>query len=104
MKSGLLSIAFLSLVALPPVTLAGAAEKRGVTSEVYFAFQNIGDAHISPGGKQVAYVLTTADQKRNRRDNSVWVVAIDGQSAPKRLTAEGSNSSSPQSSPDGSLL
>ena len=31
-----------------------------------------------PDGKQVAYVLTTVDQQANRRDTSIWVVAIDG--------------------------
>ena len=49
---------------------AGAADTRGVTAEDYFAFESIGDAHISPDGKQVAYVLTTVDQKRNRRVTS----------------------------------
>jgi len=84
--------------------MAGGAEKRGVTSEDYFALQNIGDAHIAPDGKQVAYVLTTVDQKRNRRDSSIWLVAIDGKSVPRRLTAEGVNSTSPRWSRDGSRL
>jgi dipeptidyl aminopeptidase/acylaminoacyl peptidase len=83
---------------------AGAAPKRGITSEDYFAFESISDAHISPDGKQVAYVLTTVDQKRNRRDNSIWVVAMDGQSAPRRLTSEGVNSTSPRWNSDGSRL
>jgi dipeptidyl aminopeptidase/acylaminoacyl peptidase len=105
MKSGLIGIVFLSFA-----TLAGSAEKRGVTAEDYFAFQNIGDAHLSPDGKQVAYVLTTVDQKRNRRDNSIWVVATGGvvssvgKSAPRRLTAEGVNSTAPRWSPDGTRL
>jgi len=104
MKSGLLSIAVVSFVALPFATLAGRAETRGVTAEDYFAFQNIGDAHLSPDGKQVAYVLTTVDQKRNRRDNGIWVVATDGKSAPRRLTAEGVNSTVPRWSPDGTRV
>ena len=58
----------------------------------------------------MAYVLTTVDQKRNRRDNSIWVVAVaagstaDGKPAPRRLTAEGVNSTSPRWSPDGTRL
>jgi dipeptidyl aminopeptidase/acylaminoacyl peptidase len=88
----------------PPHTDAATAEKRGITPADYFAFENISDAHISPDGKQVAYVLTTVDQKRNRRDNSIWMVAIDGKTAPRRLTAEGVNSTSPRWSPDGSRL
>jgi Tol biopolymer transport system component len=99
MKSGPVPIAILALA-----VVAGAAEKRGVTSADYLAFQNITDAHISPDGKQVAYVLSTIDQKRNRRDNSIWLVAIDGKTAPRRLTAEGVNSTAPRWSPDGSRL
>jgi dipeptidyl aminopeptidase/acylaminoacyl peptidase len=89
------------------LTLAAAATgfaKRGVTPEDYFAFESISDAHISPDGKQAAYVLTTVDQKRNRRNTSIWVVDIDGHSQPRRLTAEGVNSNSPRWSPDGSRL
>src|SRR5262249_27220308 len=81
-----------------------AAAKRGITAEDYYAFESISDAHISPNGKRVAYVLTTVDQKRNRRDTSIWAVDIDGTSVPRRLTSEGVNSNSPRWSPDGSRL
>jgi len=95
----------IGLIATALIVLAAApAARRGVTSEDYFAFQGINDAHISPDGKQAAYVLTTVDQKRNRRDNSIWVVGMDGQSAARRLTAEGFNSTAPRWSPDGSRL
>src|SRR5689334_15701218 len=77
---------------------------RGVTPEDYFAFHFLNDAHISPDGKQVAYVVTVIDQQRNRRNSSIWLVAVDGQSAPRRLTAEGFNSNSPRWNPDGSRL
>ena len=83
---------------------ASNAAQRGITAEDYFAFENISDAHIAPGGKQVVYTLTTVDKQKNRRDSSVWVVAVDGGSAPRRLTAEGVNSSSPRWSPDGTRL
>jgi len=81
-----------------------APPKRGVTPEDYYAFENIADPHISPDGKQVAYVLTVVDQKKNRRDNSIWLVSIDGKTAPRRLSAEGFNSNSPRWSPDGTRL
>jgi dipeptidyl aminopeptidase/acylaminoacyl peptidase len=92
------------LLAISILLLTPAFAKRGVTPEDYFAFENISDAHISPDGKQAAYVLTTIDQKKNRRATSIWLVAIDGQSAPRRLTTEGVNSNSPRWSPDGSRL
>ncbi|MGO9261169.1 MAG: prolyl oligopeptidase family serine peptidase [Bryobacteraceae bacterium] len=94
----------LSGILLPALATPGLAARRGITPEDYFAFESIGDAHISPSGQQVAYVVTTIDQKKNRRENAIWVVAIDGKSAPRRLTAEGVNSTSPRWSPDGARL
>jgi dipeptidyl aminopeptidase/acylaminoacyl peptidase len=92
-------VCILALLALPAV-----CANRGVTAEDYFAFRSAGDPHLSPDGKLVAYVVTIVDQARNRRDSSIWVVATDGQSVPRRLTVEGVNSSSPRWSPDGSHL
>src|SRR5438552_18281667 len=93
-------IAALLAIGAPAVAI----DKRGVTAEDYYAFENISDAHISPDGKQVAYALTIVDQKKNRRVTSIWAVSIDGLTAPRRLTAEGVNSTSPRWSPDGSRL
>jgi dipeptidyl aminopeptidase/acylaminoacyl peptidase len=86
------------------VVAALAAAQRGVTPEDYFAFESISDAHLSPDGRQVVYVLTTVDRQKNRRDTSVWLIAADGRSSPRRLTAEGVSSSSPRWSPEGSRL
>jgi dipeptidyl aminopeptidase/acylaminoacyl peptidase len=89
------------------VTLALAVPafaNRGVTAEDYFGFNFPSDAHISPDGKQVAYVVTVIDQQRNRRVSSIWLVESDGRSAPRRLTAEGVNSTSPRWRADGSEL
>jgi dipeptidyl aminopeptidase/acylaminoacyl peptidase len=94
----------LPLALIAAAVAPASADKRGVTPEDYFAFESIGDDHISPDGRQVAWVLTTVDQPKNRRDNSVWVVAADGQSAPRRLSAMGVNSNAPQWNPDGSRL
>jgi dipeptidyl aminopeptidase/acylaminoacyl peptidase len=86
------------------LTASAAFANRGVTPEDYFAFHFVSDAHISPDGKQVAYVETVIDQQRNRRTSSIWVVATDGRSAPRRLTADGVSSTAPRWSPDGSRL
>jgi dipeptidyl aminopeptidase/acylaminoacyl peptidase len=99
----------LAVVCLLTVVMAGpgssrAQTKRGVTPEDYLSFKFVGDPHISPDGKVVAYVLTTIDQKKNRRESSIWVVPADGSAAPRRLSAEGFSSSSPRWSPDGKTL
>src|SRR5258707_3938585 len=93
-----------SLIFFTLVLSASAFANRGITPEDYFAFQSINDAHISPDGKQVAYVVSVIDQAKNRRNTSIWLVAADGRSAPRRLTADGVNSNSPRWSPDGSRL
>ena len=64
-----------------------AQTKRGVTAEDYLSFKFVGDPHISPDGRVVAYVLTTIDQKKNRRESSIWVVPADGSAAPRRIGA-----------------
>ncbi len=81
-----------------------AQTKRGITPEDYLSFKFVGDPHISPDGRVVAYVLTTIDQKKNRRESSIWLVPADGSAAPRRLSAEGFSSNSPRWSPDGKTL
>jgi dipeptidyl aminopeptidase/acylaminoacyl peptidase len=90
----------ISFLLLSPLAFA----KRGITPEDYYAFEFLSDARIAPGGKQIAFVSTRIDQNRNRRNSSIWIVSTDGQSAPRRLTAEGFNATSPRWSPDGTQL
>jgi len=81
-----------------------AADRRGITPEDYFSFQFISDAHLSPDARLVAYVVTTIDQKKNRRDSAIWLLPVDGSGAPRRLSAEGFSSNAPRWSPDGKTL
>jgi dipeptidyl aminopeptidase/acylaminoacyl peptidase len=97
------AVASLLLVVLAS-TASRAQTRRGITPEDYFSFQFIGDPHLSPDGQAVAFVLTTIDQKKNRRESSVWLVSIDGSAAPRRLSAEGFSSNSPRWSPNGKTL
>ncbi len=96
-----ISRVLLVLFALFSVT---AFARRGVTPEDYFLYENASDPHISPDGRQVAYVLGTVDQKQNRRVTSIWLVPAAGGGAPRRLTAEGFNANAPRWSPDGTRL
>ena len=102
------SIVSVTLATLCLSTFAACAtraqSRRGVTPEDYFAFKFTSDPHLSPDGKIVAYVLTTVDQKKNRRESSIWVVPADGSAAPRRLSAENFSSSAPRWSPDGKTL
>ena len=77
---------------------------RGITAEDYFGFEFLSDPHISPDGKLAAYVLTKVDRAQNRRNSSVWMVAIDGSRAPWQFTTSPQSSNSPRWSPDGKWL
>ena len=85
-------------------TALEAADRRGITPEDYFSFQFISDPHLSPDAKLVAYVVTTIDQKKNRRDSAIWLLPVNGSAVPRRLSAEGFSSNAPRWSPDGKTL
>lgn len=100
----LLAVASLLVFGLSGAKAIHAQTKRGITPEDYFSFQFVNDPHLSPDGKEVAYELTTIDQKKNRRESSIWLMATDGSTAPRRLSAEGFTSHAPRWSPDGKTL
>ncbi|HVF68328.1 MAG TPA: hypothetical protein VM914_11720, partial [Pyrinomonadaceae bacterium] len=77
---------------------------RRVTAEDYYAFEFLGDPRISPGGKWVAYVVTTVDQRQNRRLSQIWLAPTDGSRPPRQLTTSTQSSNSPRWSPDGRTL
>jgi dipeptidyl aminopeptidase/acylaminoacyl peptidase len=100
----LFALAIFLLTSIFGSRVVRAQAKRGITPEDYFAFQFIDDPQLSPDGKAVAYELTVVDQKKNRRESSIWLVVADGSTAPRRLSAEGFNSSAPRWGPDGKTL
>src|SRR5262245_61017829 len=91
------------VVWLAAVAAAG-AQSRGVTAEDYFAFETLSDPRFSPDGSTIAFVVTTIDQKLNRRRAEIQIVAADGSGAPRVLTTAAQSSNSPRWSPDGRTL
>ncbi|HEY1495470.1 MAG TPA: S9 family peptidase [Candidatus Solibacter sp.] len=76
-----------------------AAGPRGITPDDYFALAAVADPQISPDGKMIAYTVTRASAKDNRRTSEIWMVAAAG-GTPRQLTTAQS-STSPRWSPDG---
>src|SRR5665647_1398881 len=77
------------------------AAERGLTAEDYFSFRFLSDPRFSPDGSTIAFVVTTVDQRQNRRYSAIWTVAADGSQEPKPLTTAPQSSTSPRWSPDG---
>src|SRR5215468_572303 len=91
----------LSLCALVPS--AAAQQKRAMTPEDVIALKRVTDTQVSPDGKWVAYVVTTADMKEDADDADVWLVSAAG-GDPVRLTTSKKRDATPRWSPDGKRI
>src|SRR5436853_5740007 len=89
------------LILAMPLAARQGEGKRGITPEDYYAFEFASDPRLSPDGKLIAYVITTVDQKQNRRHSSVWMISSDGRRAAWPMTTSPQTSSAPRWSPDG---
>jgi dipeptidyl aminopeptidase/acylaminoacyl peptidase len=85
-------------------SLPALGQTRGVTAEDYLAFEQLSDPRFSPDGSTIAFVVTTVDQKQNRRHSALWSVPADGSRAPMALTTAPQSSNSPRWSPDGKAI
>jgi dipeptidyl aminopeptidase/acylaminoacyl peptidase len=94
----------LCLIAWLAAAVLAGAQTRGVTAEDYLAFETLSDPRFSPDGSTIAFVVTTIDQKQNRRRSDVQIVAADGSGTPRVLTTGPQSSNSPRWSPDGRTL
>jgi len=91
-----------TLVILSTLPVSSQA-KRAITEKDLFRFQWIGDPQVSPNGSQVVFVRVNVNDKKDGYETSLWAVATDGSSAPRRLT-NGKHDSDPRWSPDGKWI
>jgi dipeptidyl aminopeptidase/acylaminoacyl peptidase len=87
------------------IGLAGAvsALARPITFDDLYGLPRCGEAQISPDGKRIVFVLTTADLKSNTRANHLWLMNADG-SGQRQLTQGPSGAWSPRWSSDGQSI
>ncbi len=89
------------------VLLAGAvgaqSPKRAFTLADWYRVTTVRQPAMSPDGKSVAFTVTTIREAENKRLSEVWVVASSG-GAPRRVTPQLVESSTPRWSPDGKTL
>src|SRR5437773_9641046 len=103
MKSTGRVVVFVILVSVIIASRA-VAQTRGITPEDYYAFEVVSDPHFSPDGASIAFVVTTVDQKQNRRRSAIWIVPADGSHDAAPLTTAPQSSNSPRWSPDGKTI
>jgi dipeptidyl aminopeptidase/acylaminoacyl peptidase len=94
------ALAFLAGIAVP----TGAAA-RAFTAQDLVMLNRVSDPQLSPDGQALVYTLRETDWDANRGRTSLWRLALGApESQPDRLTAKGSNASSPRWSADGKWL
>jgi dipeptidyl aminopeptidase/acylaminoacyl peptidase len=91
--------ALLVIVSVSP----GAQTKRVITETDLFKFVWIADPQIAPDGSTVVFTRVSVNEKANRYETSLSIVATDGAQAPRRLTS-GTRDTTPRWSPDGKQI
>jgi dipeptidyl aminopeptidase/acylaminoacyl peptidase len=76
---------------------------RALTIEDYYRIPTVGSPDLSPDGRFVAFTVSTRVEETNGSRSEVWLVAADGASPARRLSAEGANATGVQWS-DSSIL
>ncbi len=94
---------WLGLVFIAVASGVSGAQGRPLTIEDYYRLKTVGAPQMSPDGKWVAYTVGTRIEATNGDSVEVWVATADASSAPKRVSAAGSNATVPQWMDDGRL-
>jgi dipeptidyl aminopeptidase/acylaminoacyl peptidase len=94
---------FLVFVLCLLANLAVAQTKRPIAPADLYNLASVGNPHISPDGKWVAYTLSRIDSAKNKRNEDLWMVSWDGQET-VQLTNSPDGESQPHWSPDGKYL
>ena len=92
-----------SILWLAAPALRAAASPRPITEDDMRKFRWVADPEISPDGREVAFVLVTVNEKEDRYDTALWIVATSGREEARPLT-RGPRDSAPRWSPDSKTL
>lgn len=109
-RSGTHPLRLFALLA-PPIVACGslvpgvpavAAEPVALAPESLFAWQFVGDPHISPDGRRIVYVHARVDREKDDYDNDLWIQERGGEARP--LTSGAHDDRSPRWSAPGRQL
>jgi dipeptidyl aminopeptidase/acylaminoacyl peptidase len=99
MRNKLFSFFFCFLL----LAVSSAFAKRAFTIEDLYRVHGIEAMHVSPDGKSVVFVQSTADLAKAKRTRHIWMMDADGKNA-RQFTFGEKGESSPIFSPDGKWI
>jgi dipeptidyl aminopeptidase/acylaminoacyl peptidase len=70
----------------------------------YYRLAFVADPQLEPGGRRIAFTVTTIVEDKDKRHSEIWMVTADGSGEALRYTGPTTEASSPVWSPDGALL
>lgn len=76
---------------------------RPLTPDDILLFKAAGDAHLSPDGRRVAYVVSSIDADADETRSAIWIVPLDG-GPPVQFTGGARRDTAPRWAPDGRRL
>ena len=100
-------IILMSIVFVPAIVCAdnhGGIELRPVTHEDVWTMRRLGTPIPSPDGKWVVVQVTEPSYDKDKTVSDLWLVAMDGKSKPRRLTATKDSESGAAWSPDSTRI
>ena len=99
------AVALAALSFLTGLAASSGAAARAFTAHDLVMLDRVSDPQLSPDGQVLVYTLRETDWDANRGRTGLWRLALGAPDAqPERLTAAGSNASSPRWSADGKWL
>ncbi len=97
------SLLILSCLFLTALTFGQVTSNKKLQPGDLYKLKSVTDPILSPEGQWVAYVVTSVDSAKDKRNSDLWMVSLDGQQT-IQLTNSPDGESSPKWSPDGRYL
>ncbi len=92
----------LLFAAIATFSLPAPAAPRGLNAADLVTLARISEPQLSPDGRRIVYSLRETDLAADRGRSDLWLLDVDGQSAPRRLTGSEENDTAADWAPDGS--
>jgi dipeptidyl aminopeptidase/acylaminoacyl peptidase len=88
--------------ALAAIPLLAAATPHGLSAADLVGFARLSEPAISPDGRRVVYTLRETDIGADRGRTDLWLLELEGNAQPRRLTSNEENDSAADWATDGS--